>query len=84
MQQRTVLVIAYHFPPGGGPGVQRVLKHVTYLREMGWRPVVLTVENGDFPARDDADWAGHIDVVVDRGRPVATFHPAPATDGDSS
>lgn len=51
---KTVLVIAYHFPPGGGPGVQRVLKHVTYLREAGWRPVVLTVENGDFPARDES------------------------------
>jgi len=51
---KTVLVIAYHFPPGGGPGVQRVLKHVTYLRESGWRPVVLTVENGDFPARDES------------------------------
>ncbi len=51
---KTVLVIAYHFPPGGGPGVQRVLKHVTYLREAGWRPIVLTVENGDFPARDES------------------------------
>lgn len=51
---KTVLVVAYHFPPGGGPGVQRVLKHVTYLREAGWRPVVLTVENGDFPARDES------------------------------
>lgn len=51
---KTVLVIAYHFPPGGGPGVQRVLKHVTYLREAGWHPVVLTVENGDFPARDES------------------------------
>jgi hypothetical protein len=51
---KTVLVIAYHFPPGGGPGVQRVLKHVTYLYDAGWRPVVLTVENGDFPARDES------------------------------
>lgn len=49
----TVLVIAYHVPPGGGPGVQRVLKHITYLREWGWKPVVLTVQNGDFPARDE-------------------------------
>lgn len=54
VQQRTVLVIAYHFPPGGGPGVQRVLKHVTYLRDAGWRPIVMTVENGDFPARDES------------------------------
>ncbi|MBU3699557.1 MAG: glycosyltransferase family 4 protein [Candidatus Kapabacteria bacterium] len=51
---KKVLVIAYHFPPGGGPGVQRVLKHVTYLREAGWQPIVLTVENGDFPARDES------------------------------
>jgi len=51
---KKVLVIAYHFPPGGGPGVQRVLKHVTYLRNAGWQPVVLTVENGDFPARDES------------------------------
>jgi glycosyltransferase involved in cell wall biosynthesis len=51
---KTVLVVAYHFPPGGGPGVQRVLKHVTYLRSAGWTPVVLTVEDGDFPARDES------------------------------
>jgi len=51
---KTVLVVAYHFPPGGGPGVQRVLKHVTYLRQAGWRPIVMTVENGDFPARDES------------------------------
>jgi len=51
---RKVLVIAYHFPPGGGPGVQRVLKHVTYLRQFGWTPIVLTVQDGDFPARDES------------------------------
>lgn len=51
---KSVLVVAYHFPPGGGPGVQRVLKHVTYLYEAGWKPIVLTVENGDFPARDES------------------------------
>jgi hypothetical protein len=31
-----------------------VLKHITYLPEGGWEPVVLTVENGDFPARDES------------------------------
>jgi len=51
---KTVLVVAYHFPPGGGPGVQRVLKHITYLHEAGWRPIVLTVKDGDFPARDES------------------------------
>jgi glycosyltransferase involved in cell wall biosynthesis len=51
---KSVLVIAYYFPPSGGPGVQRVLKHIQYLPEFGWKPIVLTVENGDFPARDES------------------------------
>lgn len=49
-----LLIIAYYFPPSGGPGVQRVLKHVQYLPEFGWQPVVLTVSNGQFPARDES------------------------------
>ncbi len=48
---KNLLVIAYYFPPSGGPGVQRVLKHIKYLREFGWNPIVLTLETGDFPAR---------------------------------
>lgn len=51
---KKVLIIAYYFPPSGGPGVQRVLKHVQYLREFGWQPYVLTVSNGQFPARDES------------------------------
>jgi len=49
---KTVLIVAYYFPPSGGPGVQRVLKFVKYLPEFGWKPVILTVEDGDWPARD--------------------------------
>lgn len=51
---KNVLVIAYYFPPSGGPGVQRVLKHIQYLPEFGWNPIVLTVSNGDYPARDES------------------------------
>jgi len=51
---KNVLIIAYYFPPSGGPGVQRVLKHIQYLRDFGWNPIVLTVSNGDFPARDES------------------------------
>ena len=51
---KNVLIIAYYFPPSGGPGVQRVLKHVQYLTEFGWNPIVLTVSNGEFPARDES------------------------------
>jgi hypothetical protein len=51
---KNLLIVAYYFPPSGGPGVQRVLKHVRYLREFGWQPFVLTVANGQFPARDES------------------------------
>ncbi len=51
---RRVLVVAYYFPPSGGPGVQRVLKMIRYLPDFGWEPVVLTVGNGTFPARDES------------------------------
>lgn len=40
-----VLLIAYHFPPfTGSSGVQRTLSFCRYLREHGWRPVVLSVD----------------------------------------
>ena len=35
----------------------------------------------DFPDRDDADFAGHFDVVLVDGAPRATFRPSSATDG---
>ncbi|MEJ5244886.1 MAG: hypothetical protein WHV28_04180 [Bacteroidota bacterium] len=60
------LVIAYYFPPSGGPGVQRVLKHIKYIREFGWQPIVLTVENGQFPARDESLFAEIPDDVIVR------------------
>ena len=51
---KNLLIIAYYFPPSGGPGVQRVLKHTQYLPEFGYNPIILTVENGQFPARDES------------------------------
>ena len=57
--------------------VSRALAAAAELREetrgSHWRD--------DHPGRDDAHWAGHVDVRLDRGRPLTTFHPAPATDG---
>ncbi len=38
----------------------------------------------DHPERDDQCWAGHVDVVLDHGRPSASFHPSPATDGGAA
>jgi glycosyltransferase involved in cell wall biosynthesis len=37
-----MLVLAYHFPPVGGAGVQRSVKFVRYLPEHDFEPVVVT------------------------------------------
>jgi len=43
MIRRTVLLIAYHFPPfHGSSGVQRTLRFAQHLPRFGWRPIVLT------------------------------------------
>jgi len=49
---KKVLIITYYWPPAGGPGVQRVLKFAKYLPQFGWEPIILTVENGNYPAID--------------------------------
>ncbi len=51
---KKVLIITYYWPPAGGPGVQRVLKFAKYLPEFGWQPIILTVENGEYPAIDNS------------------------------
>jgi glycosyltransferase involved in cell wall biosynthesis len=47
-----VLVLSYHFPPLGGGGVQRWVKHVKYLPDAGWEPIVLTTRSSVYHARD--------------------------------
>lgn len=49
---RKVLVITYYWPPSGGPGVQRWLKFVKYLRDFGIEPVVYVPENPNYPLVD--------------------------------
>jgi len=53
MALKKVLIITYYWPPAGGPGVQRVLKFAKYLPAFGWQPLVLTVQKGEYPARDE-------------------------------
>lgn len=43
---RSVLLLAYHYPPLGGVAVMRVLRFSRYLCEYGWRPIVVCVEGG--------------------------------------
>ena len=48
-----VLIITYYWPPAGGPGVQRWLKFVKYLRDYGIEPVVYVPENPHYPLLDE-------------------------------
>ncbi|GMN08753.1 glycosyltransferase family 4 protein [Croceitalea sp. MTPC9] len=49
---QKVLIIAYYWPPAGGPGVQRWLKFVKYLCDFDLEPVVYIPENPNYPITD--------------------------------
>ncbi|MEL0456441.1 glycosyltransferase family 4 protein [Flavobacteriaceae bacterium SZ-1-7] len=49
-----VLIIAYYWPPAGGPGVQRWLKFVKYLPEFNIEPIVFVPENPNYPLLDES------------------------------
>ena len=51
---KKVLIIAYYWPPAGGPGVQRWLKFVKYLPEFGIDPIVYVPENPSYPIVDES------------------------------
>src|SRR5688572_31787310 len=52
--KKKVLIIAYYWPPSGGSGVQRWLKFVKYLAQLGCEPYVFTPENPSFAIRDES------------------------------
>lgn len=49
---KKVLIITYYWPPAGGPGVQRWLKFVKYLKDFGVDPVVFIPEDPEYPIID--------------------------------
>jgi len=51
---KKVLVITYYWPPAGGPGVQRWLKFVKYLRDFNADPIVYIPENPSYPVVDES------------------------------
>ena len=38
------MILSYYWPPAGGSGVQRWMYFAKYLRQFGWEPIVLTVD----------------------------------------
>jgi Glycosyl transferase 4-like domain len=52
--QKSLLMIAYHFPPlAGSSGIQRTLRFVQQLPALGWQPMVLTTTTGAYERIDD-------------------------------
>ncbi len=51
-----LLVITYYWPPSGGAGVQRSLKFVKHLPQVGVEPTVITVDphQGAYPVLDES------------------------------
>ena len=76
---KKVLVISYYFPPAGGPGVQRWLKFVKYLRDFGVEPVLYIPEGAAYPVIDESLMAEVPEgIKIYRGRitePSAFFSP---------
>ena len=52
--RKKVLIVAYYWPPAGGPGVQRWLKFVKYLPEYDIDPIVYCPENPNYPIIDES------------------------------
>lgn len=52
--QKTVLIVAYYYPPLAGIGTLRSLKLARYLPDYGWTPVVLTPRDGEHVYKCDA------------------------------
>jgi len=51
---KKVLIITYYWPPAGGPGVQRWLKFVKYLKDFDIEPIVFVPENPHYPLQDES------------------------------
>jgi hypothetical protein len=51
---KKALIITYYWPPAGGPGVQRWLKFVKYLKEFDVEPIVYIPENPNYPIIDQS------------------------------
>lgn len=68
---RTVLMIAFHYPPmRGSSGIQRTLKFSQYLPQLNWQPVVLSAHPRAYGNPGD-DQLGEIPASVPVSRAFA-------------
>lgn len=53
-KKRSILLIAYFYPPLGGPAVQRPAKTVKYLTKSGWDVDVITIKDIVYHSTDES------------------------------
>ena len=51
---KTILMIAFDFPPSNAASVQRTLKFFEYLHELGWTTILLTAKPSAYPLIDNS------------------------------
>lgn len=51
---KKVLILTYYWPPSGGSGVQRWMYFAKYLKQLGWEPYIITVDEtqASYPVLD--------------------------------
>jgi glycosyltransferase involved in cell wall biosynthesis len=51
---KKIIIITYYWPPSGGSGVQRWMYFAKHLKQLGWEPVVITVDESQasYPTLD--------------------------------
>jgi glycosyltransferase involved in cell wall biosynthesis len=79
---KRALLIAYHFPPIGGGGVQRTVKFSRYLAEFGYEPVVVTGNGGLLTEKLGEDHTLSDDLPADiRIHRISAAEPPPPSTG---
>lgn len=53
--KKSILLIAFDFPPCTSPGVERTLRFAEHLQNLGWSPIVLTVNTSTFNIKNFDD-----------------------------
>ena len=55
-KSKKVLILSYYWPPSGGSGVQRWMYFAKYLKQLGWEPIVITVDEKQaaYPVLDES------------------------------
>jgi hypothetical protein len=68
---KKVFMIAHQFPPMGGSGVQRTSKFVKYLPELGYDPIVFTIDVKEQLIDDSLNKDISENITVIRTKPYA-------------